>query len=93
MPSFWIRNNADYSDIASDYKRMRTVLDLKIGEEGTIKDFKEENVACKLLTIGIVPHTNISLIRKAPFGGALCFKLGETFIALRTQEAKAIIIE
>ncbi len=68
----------------------RTVLDLKIGEEAVIKDFQEASVACKLLTIGIVPDTRIALIRKAPFGGALCLKLGQTFVAVRKNEAKAI---
>ncbi len=71
----------------------RTVLDLAIGEEAIVKDFKEASVACKLLTIGIVPQTRISLIRKAPFGGAVCLKLGRTFVAVRNAEAKAIILE
>lgn len=72
---------------------VKTVLDLTIGEEAVIKDFKEESVACTLLTIGLVPHTRISLIRKAPFGGAVCLKLGQTFVAVRNSEAQAIIIE
>jgi len=71
----------------------RTVLDLKVGEEGIISDFKEASVACRLLTIGIVPDSRISVIRKSPFGGALCLKLGETFVAVRKSEAKAIILQ
>lgn len=71
----------------------KTVLDLAIGEEAVVKDFKEASVACKLLTIGIVPQTRIVLIRKGPFGNALCLKLGETFIAVRKAEARAIILE
>lgn len=71
----------------------RTVLDLKVGEEGVIKDFQESSVACKLLTIGIVPEARISVIRKSPFGGALCLKLGQTFVAVRRSEAKAISLQ
>lgn len=71
----------------------KTVLDLNIGEEGIIKDFEEASVACKLLTIGLVPDTRISLIRKAPFGGAVCLKLGQTFVAVRNSEAGAIILQ
>ena len=71
----------------------KTVLDLEIGEEGTILDFTEANVACKLLTIGLVPESKVSLIRKSPLGGAVCLKLGNTFVAVRNREAKAIIIK
>ena len=71
----------------------KTVLDLSIGEEAVIKDFNEENVASTLLTIGLVPHTRIALIRKAPFGGAVCLQIGQTFVALRNSEARAINIE
>ena len=71
----------------------RTVLNLSIGEEATISRFKEASVACKLLTIGIVPDARITLMRKAPFGGAVCLKLGQTFIAVRNSEAGSIILE
>ena len=71
----------------------RTVLDLKIGEEAVVRDFHEASVACKLLTVGIVPQSRISMIRKAPFGGAVCLKLGETFIAVRNREARAILVD
>ena len=71
----------------------KTVLDLTLGEEAVIKGFKEDSVACKLLTIGIVPHTKISLVRRGPFGGAVCLKLGHTFVAVRNAEAEAILID
>ncbi len=71
----------------------RTVLDLSLGEEATIRKFKDASVACKLLTVGIVPDARITLMRKAPFGGAVCLKLGQTFIAVRNTEAKTIILE
>ena len=70
----------------------RTVLDLGNGEEAVIRSFHEESVACKLLTMGIVPDTKVTLIRRAPFGGAVCLKLGQTFVAVRNSEAKAIIL-
>ena len=71
----------------------RNVLDLKPGEEGVVKMFTDQSMACKLLTIGIIPESRIMLIRKAPFGGAYCLKLGNTFVAVRDKEARSIIIE
>ena len=71
---------------------MRTVLDLKPGEEGIVIDFKEDSLACSLLTFGILPETKIRLIRKSPFGNSLCLKLGEYYLAIRKSEASKIII-
>ena len=71
----------------------KSVLDLKIGQSATVKSFSDENLACKLLTVGIIPDSTISLIRKAPFGGAYCIKLGQTYIAVRTSEAASILIK
>ena len=73
--------------------KSRNVLDLKMREEGIVKHFNDSSMACKLLTIGIIPDSRIVLVRKAPFGGAYCLKLGNTFVAVREKEARSIIIE
>jgi len=73
--------------------KTKTVLDLKVGEEGVIKDVKEESYACKLLTLGITPDTHVSLIRRSPLGSAVCLKIGETYLAIRKKEAKSIALK
>ena len=72
--------------------RQRTVLDLKVGEEGVIRDFLDSTMACKLLTIGLVPETKVKLLRRGPFGQAVCLQLGRTYVAVRNAEARSIII-
>ncbi len=71
----------------------KNVLHLKNGEEATVVRFADHGMACKLLTIGIIPDSRIKMIRKAPFGGAYCLKLGNTFVAVRADEARSIIIK
>lgn len=71
----------------------RSVLDLKFGEKAVVVGFAEPNVACQLLTIGIIPDLPISLVRRAPFGGAVCLRLGETVVAVRSSEAKNILVK
>ncbi len=71
----------------------KCALDLNIGESGIVKSFADDGMACKLLTVGIIPETKISMVSKSPFGGAYCLKLGKTLIAIRKSEAKTIIIE
>lgn len=79
------------NNIAAE-KRDRCVWDLKNGEESTVKSFNESGVACKLLTIGIVPKARIAMIRRSPFGRAACVRLGGTYIAVRKSEAMSILI-
>jgi len=71
----------------------KTVLDLRIGEEGVIDQLGEESMACTLLTLGITPETRISLIRKSPLGSALCLKIGDTYVAIRKKEAQSILLK
>ena len=68
-------------------------MDLKKNESGKIKYFKDQSMACSLLTIGMIPETHIVMMARSPFGGAVRLKIGDTFIAIRDSEAKNIIIE
>lgn len=72
--------------------KQRRVIDLHPGETAMVKQFADPNMACRLITLGVIPNCPISMISKAPFGGAYCIKLGETLIAVRTEEAKSILI-
>jgi ferrous iron transport protein A len=70
----------------------KTILDLKPGEEGIVHKFKEESLACSLLTLGVLPETKIKMIRKSPMGNAVCVQLGDYLLALRKKQASKIII-
>ena len=71
----------------------RSVLDLKIGESGTVKSFDDLECACKLMTMGILPKSQVRVIRKSPFGDALYLQLDKQKIAIRNSEGKAILLE
>ena len=66
---------------------------LKIGEIAYIKNCQDNKSACKLLTLGLLPRTQVCIVRKAPIGGALYVKLNGHQIAIRKKEAEAIIVE
>ena len=67
--------------------------DLKKGEIGFIKYCTDNKYACKLLTLGLLPKSQVYIVRKAPIGGALYLKLNGHQVAVREKEAKAIIVE
>lgn len=71
---------------------LRTILDLKPGEEGIVHKFNEASLACNLLTLGVLPETKIKLVRKSPMGNAVCLKLGDYLLAVRKTQASKIII-
>lgn len=70
-----------------------TVLDLKKGEIGFISSFENPVFTCKFYTLGIMPQSHIELVRLSPFGEAYYVKIGDSIVALRTEEAKSIVIK
>lgn len=47
----------------------------------------------KLLSMGVLPNTEISIIRKAPMGGSLELSLRGFSLSLRRNEAQGIQVE
>ncbi len=72
---------------------MRSIKDMKIGEEATIKEFLDSAGICKLMTLGAMPHTKVKLLRKSPFGNAYLLKINDQYVALRSSEAEGILLE
>ena len=70
-----------------------SILHLNVGQSGVIIKLLDENVTCKLVSLGLVPDVKVELIRKAPFGGALFVKIGQQFLAIRESEAASVEID
>lgn len=73
--------------------KKRSALDLRIGEVGYVKSFDNLTCACKLLTLGLLPKSRITLVRKSPLGDALYLQLDGHKIAIRNNEGEAILLE
>ena len=65
---------------------------LAVGEVGVVGGFSDAQLACKLLSMGVLPGSRIQLIRKAPFGGAVYVAVDDHCLALRETEFGAIAI-
>jgi len=72
---------------------MRSVSDLEYGQSGYIKSFKNLDFACKLLTLGLLPKSKVTMVRKSPLGDAYFLKLNNHQIAVRASEAMSILLE
>lgn len=72
----------------------RTAIDLIPNEVSEIIRFDDMVIAGKLMTMGILPHAEIEMVRRNALGHTLIFRINSRFkIALRKNEAKNIIIK
>ena len=72
---------------------LTTLSQLKKGETGVVHHFTNDEMASKLLTMGILPGKMLQLVRRVPFGGGLYIKVECHTIAVREAEAQNIIVE
>ena len=47
---------------------LETLSKLKVGACGTIRQFTNDQMASKMLSMGILPGKILKLVRRAPFG-------------------------
>ncbi|WP_144080200.1 FeoA family protein [Flectobacillus major] len=71
---------------------MRTVADLKIGERGVIVSFSDEVLSLKLLEMGCLPGTQVTMTHIAPFGDPIAVKVSGYVLSMRKEEASTIVV-
>ncbi len=67
-----------------------TLASLKKKQRGVIVDFLDERVASRLMSMGVLPGSVVTMIRKIPMNGAIYFKINGANIALRVKEAGSV---
>lgn len=72
---------------------VRTINDLAAGESALIHTFIDEACAVRLLSLGVLPQTQVTLVRRSPLGDALYLRVGSHHIAIRTSEATTITLQ
>jgi Fe2+ transport system protein FeoA len=77
----------------NEMKFQRTVIELKLGELGTISNIEDKKLLQKLLSMGIMVGQTVQMVRKTIFGNAFYVRINKEFIALRRSEAEKINIE
>jgi len=71
----------------------RSVADLKMGEKAVIKAFNDQWMSLKLLEMGCLPGTEVSLHCKAPLGDPICLNVSGYCLSMRKSEAATILVE
>ena len=73
-------------------KERKSVADLEQGEKGIIKHLHSDSWALKLLEMGCIPGTEVSLKYKAPSGGTMCIEVFGHDLSLRAEEARTLTL-
>ncbi|NLG83039.1 MAG: ferrous iron transport protein A [Firmicutes bacterium] len=74
-------------------EEVQTLTELPLGRRGIITGLTVRDPARRrLLELGFIPGTLIEAIRRSPAGEPTAFRLRETVVALRREEARQISI-
>ncbi len=71
----------------------RTVADLKKGETAVIKGFRNASLSLRLLEMGCLPGSEITLDFLAPLGCPVGVRVLGYKLSMRKSEADSILIE
>jgi ferrous iron transport protein A len=64
-----------------------------LGESAIIRGFTDEEISLKLIELGCIPGTRITMVRKAPLGDPIAFACSGSLISIRLQEAATVLVE
>lgn len=67
------------------------VTQLKEGYGVRISHFTDERIAGKLMTMGVLPGSQLQVVRKAPFNGGYYLKVDGINVVVRHSEASSIM--
>ena len=78
-----------------------SLSELQTGERARVLGFKEDvpnnessrAYRARLLTLGLVPKAEVTLVRRAPFGDPIEIRLNNGLFCLRVKESSALLVE
>lgn len=71
-----------------------TINDLKVGEEGIIKEVLGEGVLrLRFLDMGLIPRTKVKIQKIAPLGDPIQISIRGYELTIRREDAEKITIE
>lgn len=72
---------------------LEPLSNLHEGETGVIRTFTDDQMASKLLAMGMLPGKLITLVRRMSLRGGIYLKVEDQTFAVREEEARNIILE
>ena len=76
--------------MGQSFIRSMKLSQLKIGQQGIIKEFTDLEMSVKLMEMGCLPGEVIKVDRVAPFGDPIAVSVSGYQLSLRKKEASTI---
>ena len=70
-----------------------TLKDLRPGESGTVIGFANQALPRRLLEMGLLPGTEVTVVRLAPFGDPMDLKVHGYHLSIRKKQASLICVD
>ena len=67
--------------------------ELRPGEEGIIREFKNNELFLKLMEMGVLPGETIQMEQIAPMGDPISVNISGYHLSLRINEAENILVD
>lgn len=61
-------------------------------KEGVLSHFSDDFIAQRMMSMGVIPGSNIKLVRSMPNIGSYYIRANNRHIAMREEEVKSLII-
>ena len=71
---------------------MTTLADLRPGQAARIDGFASPDVPARVLEMGLLPGTDVTLVRVAPLGDPVEVRVRGFLLSLRKDEARGIAV-
>ncbi len=72
---------------------MTTLRDLRPGERGRVTGYVSDQLPPRLFEMGLLPGTEVELVRLAPLGDPIDLKVRGFHLSIRKHEAELILVE
>lgn len=69
-----------------------SIFDMKEGSKGWVLEFTDEFLAGRMLSMGVLPGSTVSIVRRAPFSGGVYVKVDGYNLVMRCSEARQILL-
>lgn len=72
---------------------MRSLAELHKGQSGVIHSINECDAKMKLMEMGCIPGSKVTLLRATAFGGPIAIEIAGYVLSMRLSEARQILLD
>jgi Fe2+ transport system protein FeoA len=69
-----------------------TLTELRPGQRGTVNGFASSHPPVRLLEMGLLPGTEVEVVRLAPLGDPMDLKVRGYHLSIRREDARLVLI-